>query len=58
MQAASEKNADGTVLDHLGDACQKLGKAEDARNAWRRAVESFRKQKEEEKAAAVETKLK
>ena len=57
LQKAAEKIADGTVLDHLGDAYQKLGQAEKARESWRRAAESFHKEKEEEKAKTVLKKI-
>jgi tetratricopeptide (TPR) repeat protein len=58
LQTASEKVADGTVLDHLGDTCAKLAQPEKARDCWRRAAEAFRKSKEEDKATAVEKKIK
>jgi tetratricopeptide (TPR) repeat protein len=58
LQKASEKIADGTVLDHLGDAYEKLGQTGKAIESWRRAAESFRKEKEEEKAKAVRKKMK
>jgi tetratricopeptide (TPR) repeat protein len=56
LQKAADKNSDGTVLDHLGDTYEKLGQAEKARDTWRRAAESFRKEKEEQKAKTVEKK--
>jgi tetratricopeptide (TPR) repeat protein len=57
LKKAADKIADGTVLDHLGDAYQKLGQTEKANDNWRRAAESFRKEKEEEKAEAVLKKI-
>jgi predicted negative regulator of RcsB-dependent stress response len=46
------------VLDHLGDAYLKVNAAEKAKDAWRRAVEAFQKEKEPEKAKHVEKKMK
>ncbi len=57
LRKAAEKIADGTVLDHIGDTYQKLGQIENARENWRRAAESFRKEKDEAKAKAVEKKI-
>jgi tetratricopeptide (TPR) repeat protein len=56
-KAHDPKRPDGTILDHLGDACQKLGRIDKARDAWRRAVEAYMKDKEPEKAAKVREKL-
>lgn len=39
-KAAREFPRDATVLEHLGDALQRLGKNDLARDAWRRAVEA------------------
>jgi len=55
--AASDDEPDGVILDHLGDAYLAAGQAEKAREAWRRAVEAFNKQKEDAKAQAVEKKI-
>ncbi|MCC6125717.1 MAG: tetratricopeptide repeat protein [Pirellulales bacterium] len=57
LQKAAEKMTDGAILDHLGDVYLQLGQAEKAHESWRRAAESFRKEKEEEKAKVVEKKM-
>ena len=54
---AAEKQPDGTILDHLGDAYEKANQPEKARDAWQKAVELFRKEKDEEKAKNVEAKI-
>jgi tetratricopeptide (TPR) repeat protein len=55
--AAGDNEPDGVILDHLGDAYLAAGQAEKAQAAWRRAVEAFKKQKEDAKAQAVEKKI-
>lgn len=40
-RAASEDSPDAIILDHLGDAYQSVGRIDDARRAWQRAVESL-----------------
>jgi tetratricopeptide (TPR) repeat protein len=57
LEKAAAGRPDGTILDHLGDAYLKLGKPDKAKDAWRRAVEVYRKDKEAAKAEAVEKKL-
>jgi tetratricopeptide (TPR) repeat protein len=56
-KAAGGKKPDGTVLDHLGDACHKAGQHQKAIAAWRKAVEVLRKEKETDKAEIVEKKI-
>ena len=56
-KAAAGKKVDGVVLDHLGDAYQKTGQHDKALDAWRRAAEAFRQEKEPEKAKGVEKKI-
>ncbi len=56
-KAADEKQPDGTILDHLGDAYEKLGRHEQAVAAWRRAKEALEKDKETEKARKVDEKI-
>jgi Flp pilus assembly protein TadD len=56
-KALDDKQPDGTVLDHLGDAYQKAGKNDKALVAWRRAKEAFEKDKDVEKAKKVEEKM-
>ncbi len=56
-KAAADKDPDGAVLDHLGDAYQKAGRHDKAVAAWRKAVALLRKEKETEKAKLVEKKI-
>lgn len=56
-KAVADTKPDPTVLDHLGDVYSKLNQRDKALAAWRKAVEAFRREKETEKAAAVERKL-
>ena len=56
LEKAAAKEPAAEVLEHLGDAQLKAGQVEKANSAWRRAAAAFRKDKEEEKAAAVEKK--
>jgi tetratricopeptide (TPR) repeat protein len=57
-KAAAGKEPDATVLNHLGDAQQKLGQTEKARQTWRRAAATFRKDKDDVQAKQVEAKIK
>jgi tetratricopeptide (TPR) repeat protein len=54
---ATEKQPDGLILDHLGDAYQKFHQPDKARNAWSRSAELLRKEKDENKAKEVEEKM-
>ncbi len=56
-KAAADKNPDGTVLDHLGDAYQKAGRRDKAIASWRKAARLLRQEKEIEKAKIVEKKI-
>ena len=56
-KAAAGKKPDGVVLDHLGDAYQKANQRDKAVEAWRKAAEALREEKEAEKAEAVEKKM-
>ncbi len=55
--AAGGDEPDGTIVEHLGDACEKAGQPDAARAAWQRAIEQLEKNSEAEKAAAVRQKL-
>jgi tetratricopeptide (TPR) repeat protein len=57
QKAAAGKDPDAAVLDHLGDAQQQAGQAEQARQSWRLAAAAFRKDKDEEQAKRVEAKI-
>ncbi len=48
---------DAVILDHLGDVYQAAGTNDEARQAWRRAVEAYRKQNETKKADATAKKI-
>jgi tetratricopeptide (TPR) repeat protein len=56
-KAAPAKKPDPVVFDHLGDAYQKAGQHDKAKQTWRKAAEAFRTEKDAEKAAAVEKKI-
>jgi len=56
-KAAAGEVPDPVVLEHLGDAYHKLNRPDKAKDAWRRAVEAFRKDREPDKAKRVEAKL-
>jgi tetratricopeptide (TPR) repeat protein len=55
-KAATDKKPDGVVLDHLGDTYQKIKRRDQAVATWHKAAEAFLRDKEPEKAAAVEKK--
>ncbi|MDZ4779353.1 MAG: tetratricopeptide repeat protein [Planctomycetia bacterium] len=55
--SAKEKDADGVILDHLGDVHQALGHADQAKEAWTKAVAAFERDKELEQAETVRKKL-
>ena len=48
---------DPTIFEHLGDAYLKAGQPEKARETWRRTVELFRKDKQDQPRRRVEEKL-
>lgn len=56
-QAAEGKDPDGVILDHLGDVYQALGKTDESRNAWQRAVATFEKHEETDHAKKTQAKL-
>lgn len=56
-KAASEKDVDGEVLDHLAQVYAAMGQTDAAQTTWKEAVEAFKKAGEEEKMKAVEEKL-
>jgi Flp pilus assembly protein TadD len=58
LQQADDKELDATVLDHLGDVYQKLGRIADAQAAWRQSMAAYQREKEADKAKTVELKLK
>jgi Flp pilus assembly protein TadD len=56
-KAAADKKPDGAVLDHLGDAYQKADRHDKAVEAWRKAAELLRQEKETKKASLIEEKI-
>jgi tetratricopeptide (TPR) repeat protein len=56
-KAAAGDNPDGEILAHLGDTYARLGKIDEAKSAFSRAAEAFKKQDDSEKMKAVEKKL-
>jgi tetratricopeptide (TPR) repeat protein len=58
LEKADGKEPDATVLDHLGDVYQKLGRTGDAQAAWKQSIEAYQRDKEADKIKAVEQKLK
>jgi tetratricopeptide (TPR) repeat protein len=55
--AAGGEEPDGVILDHLGDAYDKLGEADKARETWQRAIQLLDKDQEPDKVAKVRGKL-
>ncbi len=55
--AAADDDADGVILDHLGETLQKAGDFAGAAEAWTRAVQAFEKSEETEKAEQIKQKL-
>lgn len=52
-----EKNPDGVILEHLGDAYLAEGRIADARGVWQRALAAFVKSADAVKQAGVQKKL-
>ncbi|MGA2799492.1 MAG: hypothetical protein ABSE63_18060, partial [Thermoguttaceae bacterium] len=57
LQKAADKQPDGVIFDHLGDACRMFHQPEKARAAWLKAAELLRQDKDEEKAKESEEKI-
>jgi tetratricopeptide (TPR) repeat protein len=57
LEKAAAKEPDPAVLDHLGDAYRAAGKADKARDAWRRSIDAYKKAGEPDKVRHVEKKL-
>jgi len=53
-----DRPPDAVILDHLGDAYLETGQTDKAKDAWRRAMELFRRQEEPGKAKATQKKIK
>ena len=56
-KAVNGDKPDGIILDHLGDVYLKLNKPEKAIEAWRRAVESFEENQNDELVRATQAKI-
>ena len=56
-QAVSDSDPDGVLLDHLGDAFWQTKQHERARDAWRRAADAFRGNRESQRLERMEEKL-
>ncbi len=56
-KAAASEQADGVILEHWGDALDKLGRPGEARAAWQRAAAAFQKDNEADKLKRVQKKL-
>ncbi|MBX9789814.1 MAG: tetratricopeptide repeat protein [Pirellulales bacterium] len=54
---SQEKDPDGVILEHLGDAYLADGRVDDARAAWQRALAAFTKLGDAAKSASVQKKL-
>jgi tetratricopeptide (TPR) repeat protein len=57
LQKAAELQPDGEIYDHLGEAYARFHQADKARDAWEKAAELLRKDKNEEKADVLEAKI-
>jgi predicted Zn-dependent protease len=57
QKAADVKEPDGEVLDHLAQVHAKLGQTAEAKTAWTRAAEAFKKAGEPDKMKAIQEKL-
>lgn len=57
-QAAADKDADGVIFDHLGDAYLKANQGMRAVATWERAAQAFRAKSESKFLSATEAKIK
>jgi tetratricopeptide (TPR) repeat protein len=57
LEKAAGTEPDPVVLDHLGDAYDKNDQADKASDAWRRAIETFETDGQDDEAAEVREKL-
>jgi tetratricopeptide (TPR) repeat protein len=58
LEKAAAMEPDAAVLDHLGDAYRAVGEPGKAKDAWRRAVDAFKKAGSQEELKKVEDKIK
>jgi tetratricopeptide (TPR) repeat protein len=56
-KAAAVEKPDAVILDHLGDVYAKIGRRDKAQDAWRRAVELFKSDNDQDKVKRTEAKL-
>lgn len=57
-KAAAGEKPDPVILDHLGEVYRELGQTEKARAVWKRALEAFQANDNEENAQKIREKLK
>lgn len=57
LEKAAQREPDGVILEHLGDAYLKAGKREKAADAWRKAAEKHREMNQTENENKVKQKL-
>ncbi len=55
--AAADEDADGVILDHLGETLQKTGDTTGAADAWNRALKEFEEKSDSDKAEQTREKL-
>jgi len=57
LERAAAARPDPVILDHLGEVQLNLGRLEEARRSWQRAVEAFGREQQASEAEAVQQKL-
>lgn len=57
QHAAATDQADGVILDHLGDACLKLNQLPSALDAWHKAAAAFERQDDARRLEQVRDKI-
>lgn len=57
LAKAAESEPDPVILDHLGDVYSDLKKPDKAKDAWKRSVERFKEQGDDEGAEKVQKKI-
>jgi predicted negative regulator of RcsB-dependent stress response len=57
LEQAAAHGADGVILDHLGDVYLQAGQPARAVEAWRKAAAKLENDSDNERAAAIRTKI-
>jgi len=57
-EGEENEGSDAMILDHLGDACDRAGRSDQAIQTWKRAVEAHLQDKKPKEAAKVRAKIK